>query len=278
MQRSPQFLRAVFRIYTESIWYPGRQLNMISIKNNLSSPKPPTVSGSAIIDTTDNDRNSDFIEPPKFITGKHVAAVFERLGYDSLAGYKLFAALCEAQARRKRLIEEGSGNSGREFHSHMLLYMCNLSFWCVLPSLYSFLMGSCSPDMLEDDGNPDNAQPPRSPSKKPAAGRNAALTALVGNLADSVSTAVTSIGLGVSPGGGEVNAGGGVHSHNTTASSLNKFGASVGAQAGSGSGEGGASSGEEADDVIARSESYKMDVQDFIAAVEIDDVLIQVSG
>jgi hypothetical protein len=31
-----------------------------------------------------------------------------------------------------------------------------------------------------------------------------------------------------------------------------------------------------AEDIIARSESYKMDVQDFVDAVEIDDVLIQV--
>lgn len=32
LQRSPQFLRAIFRVYTEAVWYPGRQLNHISIQ------------------------------------------------------------------------------------------------------------------------------------------------------------------------------------------------------------------------------------------------------
>jgi hypothetical protein len=107
MQRSPQFLRAVFRIYTESLWYPGRQLNMISIKNNFPSSRVSTSSKSAIIESEES--NADFIEPPKFITGKHVAAVFERLGYEPLAGIKLFGALCEALARRKRQMKESGG-------------------------------------------------------------------------------------------------------------------------------------------------------------------------
>lgn len=97
MQRSPQFLRAVFRIYSESLWYPGRSLNMISIKSNMATPSRQQK--SAIIENEEN--NADFVEPPKYITSKHVAAVFERLGYESLAGVKLFGALCEALERRK---------------------------------------------------------------------------------------------------------------------------------------------------------------------------------
>ena len=98
MQRSPQFLRAVFRIYSESIWYPGRALNIVSIKSNMSSSSSRQ-SKAAIIESEES--NSDFIEPPKYITSKHVAAVFERLGYEPLAGIKLFGALCEALARRR---------------------------------------------------------------------------------------------------------------------------------------------------------------------------------
>jgi hypothetical protein len=30
--------------------------------------------------------SSDVVEPPKFITARHVAAVFEKMGYDAAAG------------------------------------------------------------------------------------------------------------------------------------------------------------------------------------------------
>lgn len=43
----------------------------------------------------------DVVEPPKFITGRHVAAVFEKLGYDPAAGQKVFTLLCEALNRIK---------------------------------------------------------------------------------------------------------------------------------------------------------------------------------
>lgn len=43
----------------------------------------------------------DVVEPPKFITGRHVAAVFEKLGYDSSAGQKVFTLLVEALNRIK---------------------------------------------------------------------------------------------------------------------------------------------------------------------------------
>lgn len=46
---------------------------------------------------------ADVVEPPKFITAKHVAALFDKLGYDSKMGQKIFAALCEALARRGEL-------------------------------------------------------------------------------------------------------------------------------------------------------------------------------
>ena len=43
----------------------------------------------------------DVVEPPKFITSKHVSVMFERLGFDGSGGQKIFAALCEALAKRK---------------------------------------------------------------------------------------------------------------------------------------------------------------------------------
>jgi hypothetical protein len=81
---------------------------MISIKNNFAAAATANrPAKSSIIESEES--NSDFIEPPKFITGKHVAAVFERLGYEPLAGIKLFGALCEALARRQRLLKESGG-------------------------------------------------------------------------------------------------------------------------------------------------------------------------
>ncbi len=31
MQRSEAFIKMIFRVYSESIWYPGRQLNLMNI-------------------------------------------------------------------------------------------------------------------------------------------------------------------------------------------------------------------------------------------------------
>lgn len=44
----------------------------------------------------------DVVEPPKFITGKHVAAIFEKLGFDATCGQKVrigdaLAAVCLKQ-------------------------------------------------------------------------------------------------------------------------------------------------------------------------------------
>lgn len=104
--------------------------------------------------------------------------------------------------------------------------------------------------------------------KKAVGGRNAALTALVGNLADSVSTAVTSIGLSV---------GSGVDSTKIESPGKQGGGSSVGNGGVDDKSAGVSDSGDDfAEDIVARSDSYKMDVQDFIDAVEIDDVLIQV--
>ena len=86
---------------------------MIGVKNNFAAPPTPSrlSARSNILDNEQENNSSDFIEPPKFITGKHVAAVFERLGFEPLAGIKLFGALCEALARRKKHLTE-SGRRG----------------------------------------------------------------------------------------------------------------------------------------------------------------------
>lgn len=41
---------------------------------------------------TENNMPVDVVEPPKFITGRHVASVFEKLGYDPAAGDDLLDA------------------------------------------------------------------------------------------------------------------------------------------------------------------------------------------
>jgi hypothetical protein len=46
-----------------------------------------------------NGLPKDVVEPPKFITGKHVSAIFEKLGFDASCGQKVFGVLCEALTR-----------------------------------------------------------------------------------------------------------------------------------------------------------------------------------
>eukprot|EP01033_Poteriospumella_lacustris_P005415 gene5415-3858_t len=43
--------------------------------------------------------NRTVINPPRYITAKHVSAIFEQLGYDPVAGAKVFEVLCEALQR-----------------------------------------------------------------------------------------------------------------------------------------------------------------------------------
>ncbi len=52
----------------------------------------------------------DAVEPPKFITSRHVTAMFEKLGFDPSGGQRIFAALCEAVSRRRQdIIDDESG-------------------------------------------------------------------------------------------------------------------------------------------------------------------------
>jgi serine/threonine protein kinase len=105
MQRSEIFLKVVFRIYAESIWYPGRQLNLRSLmsqanmKGNNDNVGSMTPGGSKVL-TNDNMLPS-VVEPPKFITARHIAAVFEKLGYEPALGQKAFTILCEGLSRIK---------------------------------------------------------------------------------------------------------------------------------------------------------------------------------
>ncbi|CAE7502473.1 CPK3, partial [Symbiodinium microadriaticum] len=112
LQRSPQFLRAIFRVYTESVWYPGRQLNHMSMQRGPSAGKQVARTG---ILQEGNMGATDVVEPPKYITGRNVAAVFERLGYNPEAGVKLFGALCEALARRREQLNRSVSNAAESY-------------------------------------------------------------------------------------------------------------------------------------------------------------------
>jgi len=106
MQRSELYLKTIFRLYVESVWYPGRQLNVMNLVNSI----PMRGSNSHTTNTAGADSNNnnmfedknifqDIVEPPKFITGRHISAVFERLGYEASKGAEVFGILCEALNR-----------------------------------------------------------------------------------------------------------------------------------------------------------------------------------
>lgn len=149
-QRQDIYLRALFRVYTEATWYFGQHVNYIhalqqwqqAAKEHL--PPPPSSAsvsnsakqtmrkemgstedvkeesfgsvssthvelGSTSSSTTDGTPgkprpksiSKPVFNPPRFITAKNVAAVFEQLGYEPEAGAKVFAVLCEALQRIK---------------------------------------------------------------------------------------------------------------------------------------------------------------------------------
>jgi serine/threonine protein kinase len=132
-QKNELYLQAVFRIYTEALWYPGRNLNFlnhlqhINFKganssvaatvqrlpsvllgggNNAPSPYEDELPSSVSAKETPTrrkskgeERNLDVIEPPKFITSKNVAAVFEKFGYQSKYAETVFNVLCETLQR-----------------------------------------------------------------------------------------------------------------------------------------------------------------------------------
>ncbi len=70
-----------------------------------------------ILQDSNNMSATDVVEPPKYITGRNVASVFERLGYNPEAGVKLFVALCEALARRREHLHRSVSGAQGDFGS-----------------------------------------------------------------------------------------------------------------------------------------------------------------
>jgi len=113
-QRSDIFLKAIFRIYSEAIWYPGRQLNFMHLLNKSNNQNRTTNSNTQSTNKVIEDQlHIDVVEPPKFITARHVSTIFEKLGFDPSGGVKLFNVLCDALVKKRRRvsqIEEGNEN------------------------------------------------------------------------------------------------------------------------------------------------------------------------
>ena len=61
-----------------------------------------------------NGLPKDVVEPPKFITARHVAAIFEKLGFDASCGTKVFGVLCEALSRVDGTVMEAGEEEGEE--------------------------------------------------------------------------------------------------------------------------------------------------------------------
>jgi serine/threonine protein kinase len=133
-QKNEIYLHAIFRIYTESLWYPGKNINYLNhlqhinfrganssvaatVQHHLpsilggSSNKPPHpsamdgldspagVSNKKRLSKSAEEKSLDVIEPPKYITAKNVAAVFEKFGYQPKYADTVFSVLCETLQR-----------------------------------------------------------------------------------------------------------------------------------------------------------------------------------
>jgi hypothetical protein len=94
----------IFSIYTLSLDFFVQYSHLKYYINCYS------ITSSASKLTNNNINAADMVEPPKFITSRHVSAVFEKLGYDAEGGQKIFNALCAAlQSRSKnRVVVQGT--------------------------------------------------------------------------------------------------------------------------------------------------------------------------
>lgn len=98
-QNSIEFLKIIFRAYIDSVWYPGRNLNIANITRNNNKVSGNITSNAANSTNTNGGSNaggaastpgksilssdsnvfspSDVIEPPKYITGIYVCIIFD---------------------------------------------------------------------------------------------------------------------------------------------------------------------------------------------------------
>lgn len=78
LQRSKEFLKVIFRLYVESVWYPGRQLNIINLQlqtnrqSRDSKASSTATGGTSVLSDLNRDSSANIMEPPKFITGLRV--------------------------------------------------------------------------------------------------------------------------------------------------------------------------------------------------------------
>lgn len=151
LHQPDNLLHAVFRIYLEAVWYPGRQLNVYHAMKELQPKTSFTIpagkfglhfalvrscfdirmvstellsdKAQPMMDSNANvnpavqraamNEKMNVVVPPKYITEKNVSAIFERLGYDASNGKKVFAILCET-IRRMETIEEDEDEEEEE--------------------------------------------------------------------------------------------------------------------------------------------------------------------
>jgi hypothetical protein len=97
-----------------------------------------------------NGLPKDVVEPPKFITGKHVAAIFEKLGFDATCGQKVgvsFVACAQADCEAI-----GFGSLSIAFtHRYCCYTLCAVCLWhgSTLPSLSAQQCASLGHDPVE---------------------------------------------------------------------------------------------------------------------------------
>jgi hypothetical protein len=114
LQRSREFIKVIFRVYVEAVWYPGRQVNLVNhlkyapTRVNLTAQESESEerSNSSTRNINSNklmNNHLDVVEPPKHITARHVAAIFARYGYLSSDGSQVFSVLHAALTKKKGL-------------------------------------------------------------------------------------------------------------------------------------------------------------------------------
>ena len=79
LQRSSDFVKTIFRVFSEALWYPGQKMNHLQIARGLGvfnnggggekESAERQSAGGEILSAGSNSTVADVFEPPKFITG-----------------------------------------------------------------------------------------------------------------------------------------------------------------------------------------------------------------
>ena len=120
------YLKALFRYYQEAVWYRGRKANLGRAlethkrRSNVDISSRDKEKEKLDVESGKSVTMNDFVPPPKFITAKHVGAVFQNFGFEFGHGIQVFNILCETLHRTESKASSNRGPSSKKALSRIV--------------------------------------------------------------------------------------------------------------------------------------------------------------